>query len=81
MTIDGSGDDAIQIQGLTEKYTFTDADGGPEGAESEADEDAADLADVAESVAEGVARSAGDNFRTLRCQPVSKGSLSQPASF
>ena len=53
MTIDGSGDDAIQIQGLTEKYTFTDADGGSEGAESEADQDEAQLADVDEVGEEG----------------------------
>ena len=52
MTIDGTRDDEIQIQGLTEKYIFTDADGGSEGAESEADEDEADLADVNEDVDE-----------------------------
>ena len=44
-TIDGSGDDDIRVQGLTQPYTFTDADG---GAESEADEDEDDLADVGE---------------------------------
>ena len=48
MTIDGSGDDAIQTQGITEKYTFSDADGGPAGAESDVEEDEEDLADVAE---------------------------------
>ena len=34
MTIDGSDDQFIKIQGL-ENYSFTDADGGPAGAESE----------------------------------------------
>ena len=37
MPIDGTGDDAIQIQGLSEKYTFTDADGGPSGEDEGAD--------------------------------------------
>ena len=52
MTIDGSDDDAIQIQGLKEKYTFTDADGGPAGAESEDELDPADLADLTPEDAE-----------------------------
>ena len=32
MTIDGSGDDSIKIQGVSEQYVFTDTDGGSEGA-------------------------------------------------
>ena len=52
MTIDGSSDDAIQIQGLTEKYTFTDSDGGSEGAESDVDQDAEELADVEDGAGE-----------------------------
>ena len=39
MTIDGSGDDKIKPQGLSEAYTFTDADGGPAGGESEPEEE------------------------------------------
>ena len=46
MTIDGSEDDHIKVQGLTEKYTFTDADGGAEGGESDNSEDEDELADV-----------------------------------
>ena len=38
MTIDGSGDDLIQMQGV-EQYTFTDEDGGESGVESEGDAD------------------------------------------
>ena len=53
MTIDGSGDESIRIQGLAEKYTFTDADGGPVGEESEDDLDPADLADVTAEEGEG----------------------------
>ena len=53
MTADGSGDEQIQVQGLTEPYKFTDADVGSEGAESEADEDEAELADVEEGAGEG----------------------------
>ena len=34
MTIDGTGDNFIRIQGI-ENYSFTDADGGPPGAESD----------------------------------------------
>ena len=52
MTADGSGDEQIRVQGLNERYTFTDADGGAEGAESEADEDEAELADVDEDAGE-----------------------------
>ena len=48
MTIDGSHDDKIKPQGLGE-YAFEDADGGPTGGESDADEEeTADIADVAE---------------------------------
>ena len=48
MTIDGSHDDKIKPQGLGE-YAFDDADGGPTGGESDADEEeTADIADVAE---------------------------------
>ena len=46
MTIDGSEDDHIKVQGLTEKHTFTDADGGAEGGESDSSEDEDELADV-----------------------------------
>ena len=46
MTIDGSGDDAIRVQGLTEPYSFTDADGGAEGAESEVEEEPGEHEDV-----------------------------------
>ena len=46
MTADGSEDDQIKVQGLTEAYTFTDADGGSEGAESEVEEDKEEHADV-----------------------------------
>ena len=46
MTIDGSGDELIQIQGLKEKYTFKDEDGGSAGEESEDEVDPADLADL-----------------------------------
>ena len=46
MTADGSEDDQIKVQGLTEPYTFTDADGGSEGAESEVEEDKEELGDV-----------------------------------
>jgi hypothetical protein len=46
MTIDSSGDEAIRIQGLTEPYSFTDADGGSEGGESEVEEDPEEHADV-----------------------------------
>lgn len=53
MTADGSGDDKIKIAGLREPYSFKDADGGPEGEESEAEVDSADEADVDESSDEG----------------------------
>ena len=46
MTIDGSDDDKIKVQGLNEPYTFTDADGGSEGDASEVDQDDEDQADV-----------------------------------
>jgi hypothetical protein len=39
MTIDGSDDDAIRIQGVQGLYTFNDADGGEVGGESEVEED------------------------------------------
>ena len=52
MTIDGSGDDDIRVQGINEPYTFTDADGGAEGAESEAEDNEDDLADVGEGEGE-----------------------------
>ena len=48
MTADGSDDDKIRIQGLTEPYTFKDADGGSDGGESEADEEEEEHADVDE---------------------------------
>ena len=57
MTTDGTGDDLIKIQGLTDTYSFTDADGGNQGCESDAEEDTADHADLAANeegaVAEG----------------------------
>ena len=53
MTIDGSDDDQIQVQGLTEPYTFLDADGGSDGGESVADEDEDEDADVDEEEGEG----------------------------
>ena len=34
MTVDGSGDQFIRLQGI-DNYSFTDADGGPAGEESE----------------------------------------------
>ena len=46
MTADGTGDDEICVQGLAE-YSFTDEDGGPAGAESDAEVDEEDEADVA----------------------------------
>lgn len=46
MTADGSDDDRIRMQGLAGPYTFTDADGGEEGAESEAEADEEEQADV-----------------------------------
>jgi hypothetical protein len=51
MTIDGSDDNKIRIQGYKEVYSFTDADGGPKGIDSDIDEeeeeeDAEELADV-----------------------------------
>ena len=49
MTIDGSGDDAIKTQGLTETYSFTDADGGEAGGESDVEEDSEELVDVQEA--------------------------------
>ena len=47
MTADGSDDDKICVQGVAE-YSFTDAEGGPEGAESDDEVDEADEADVAD---------------------------------
>jgi hypothetical protein len=46
MTIDGSDDELICVQGFTGKYTFCDADGGAEGDESEVEEDPEEHADV-----------------------------------
>jgi len=46
ITIDGSGDDAIHVQGLTGPYSFTNADGGAEGAESEVEEEPGEHEDV-----------------------------------
>jgi hypothetical protein len=46
MTADGSEDDRIHVQGFTEQYSFTDADGGSEGAESEVELDEEEHADV-----------------------------------
>jgi hypothetical protein len=39
MTIDGSNDDKIKPQGLGETYSFTDAEGGSAGGESEPDQE------------------------------------------
>ena len=52
MTADGSDDDCIRMQGLAGPYTFTDSDGGEQGAESEAEADNEEEADV-EQVEEG----------------------------
>ena len=46
MTIDGSDDDAIRVQGLSGQYAFTDADGGDAGGESEVEEEPEEHADV-----------------------------------
>lgn len=46
MTIDGSNDNKIKPQGLGEAYTFSDADGGEAGNESDIDEE--ELVDIAE---------------------------------
>ena len=52
MTADNSDDDKIQVQGLTVRYTFKDADGGSDGGESEASEDEDEDADVNEEEGE-----------------------------
>ena len=46
MTLDGTGDEKIKIQGVEEAYSFTDSDGGPKGGESDAEEDPTENADV-----------------------------------
>lgn len=49
MTVDGSGDDLIKIQGLPE-YSFTDADGGEPGEESDDGADPQEDADLAADI-------------------------------
>ena len=53
MTADNSDDDKIQVQGLTERYTFKDADGGSDGGESEVDDEEEEYEDVDEEEGEG----------------------------
>ena len=56
MTIDGSGDDKITVQGLDGACSFEDPDGGSVGAESDdeaEDDDASDAAEEAASDDEG----------------------------
>ena len=48
MTADGSDDDKIQVQGLTQSYTFKDADGGADGGESDDEVDEGEEEDVGE---------------------------------
>ena len=55
MTIDGSDDELIRMQGFSGQYTFSDADGGEEGGESEAEEDPEEHVD-----AEGEAQDSSD---------------------
>ena len=50
MTADNSDDDKIQMQGLTQPYTFKDADGGAEGGERRGGVDEAQARAVTEHI-------------------------------
>eukprot|EP00966_Prymnesium_polylepis_P238079 5505671-Prymnesium_polylepis.3 len=67
MTIDGSGDDKIRVQRLTEPYTFADVDGGSEGAESEVEEEPGEHDDV-EAEADGKTRMTSTTTRRRRAR-------------
>ena len=69
MTVDGSGDQFIKLQGL-DSYTFTDADGGPPGAES--DEEGMDPEDEEELDEE--VNDDGDDFSEANGEEVGEAS-------